>query len=334
MINIFKWLILLASSITLLQAQEIICLSNPSFEFDTIRWNQGMDVQVWNGLNENNLPPAQGKQFLSLKVKETGDVEQIGQQLSESLIAGRLYHLDLKLAQFGRWREGVDSLNFEDFSNAVGILIIGTSKEGTSDTLAFTPEIRHQVWQNYPFVIRPQIDVTQLRIQAYHLLDMRYNGHVLLDDLSCITEVGSQSELEQLTLADTSRLINYLNLLAPNLLPERYMVLREVDRINQLLPKEDLRRFPVVRSYEELNQLTQLYRYAKAPKVASVLRSIWTIYNLPDGTRTGRDIRFFNTANQQFRAALKDAQMDTALSDYLIYNFEGLKDLLIEEVIY
>ena len=197
--------------------QDTINLKNPSFE-DTPRVGiQGMPTcKGWEDCGRDLFPgeappdilptsengwgvtkaPSDGKTYLAMVVRATDTWESLTQHVVGFLKAGMCYSFSAKLAisnvYESRTKASYQSGQKESFVHPVIFEIWGgLSACDRMELLAESPPVENFDWQLFEFVLSPKRNYTYFTIKVYYTNDRpdKYNGHMLIDDLSPIVEI-------------------------------------------------------------------------------------------------------------------------------------------------
>lgn len=194
--------ILLFFSLTL-QGQKSINLKNPSFE-DKIKccdppigWyncgpSEESPTDVQPGMFQVTLPASDGSTYLGMVVRDNNTVEAVGQRLSEPLVAGKRYRLNVALARSEIYLSYSRITGKEaNFATPVLLRVWGSSrgKCDKDEMLYQTPLITTTHWKDYELILEPQkANCTYLILEASYSTQtpeaLSYNGNLLLDNLS------------------------------------------------------------------------------------------------------------------------------------------------------
>lgn len=149
------------------------------------------------GTWEVTMDPKDGRSYLGLVTRYNDTYEAISQKLNKSFKKGRCYSFQSYLARSDHYkshtRRSYESNQMEDFILPVRLRIWGGSRSWPKkEILAQSGPIESNEWKMYEFKLEPSRNHSYFTIEAYYLNDMEepYNGHVLVDNLSPITEVN------------------------------------------------------------------------------------------------------------------------------------------------
>lgn len=199
-------------------SQDTIYLSNPSFEDEPRKGGEfSKPIKGWKdcGLskfpNESpvdihpvrgyawgvNMDPFDGATYLGLVVRYNDTYESVSQELSSPLKSGKCYSFSAVLAQNEIYNSATrrSQSQPENFSNPAIFIIWGAGQNCSKlELLGQTTPVDHSEWAYYDFIIKPTKDYTYITLEAYYTpsASQRYNGHILVDALSPIIEIGCE----------------------------------------------------------------------------------------------------------------------------------------------
>lgn len=202
-----------------LNGQDTIPLKNPSFEDIPHRGTPlGPSIKMWHDCGLDLFPaetppdihpvaknawgvsmqPQNGSSYLGLVVRANGTWEAVSQRLFTPLRAEACYSLTAMMALSDSFqsptiasiKNGINEV--ESFSHPVKIVIWGGQDDCEKlEILAESSGVANYDWQLYEMILSPKSHCTNITIEAFYLRrnQDRYNGHVLIDNLSPIIEV-------------------------------------------------------------------------------------------------------------------------------------------------
>jgi hypothetical protein len=204
--------------ITTLYSQDTIYLVNPSFE-DVARkgGEYSAPIRGWHdcGLSafpgetppdihsgftpfwDVNLLPFEGSTYLGLVVRYNGTYESLSQALQVSLKANTCYFFSAALARSEQYLSATSRTpgKLENFTYPVVLNIWGGNQFcSRAELLATTTPVDHSDWSYYDFIFRPKENVKYITIEAFYNTPIpeAYNGHIMVDALSPITEISCE----------------------------------------------------------------------------------------------------------------------------------------------
>jgi hypothetical protein len=220
--------LLLAQTFFTLDSTKHIAFNNPSFESEKgasrlpKSWdacNNANDLlpDIQPGINGVRLPPFQGKTYLSLAADNKGFTGEFKHNLPVTLKAGNCYRFSLYLAKSGKYNNlSPSSSEIISFSKPLKLEIYGLRNDScnlTDETwLVETKAVHHDNWKKYIFNMQITHDCKTLVFKANYADSKPYNGNILIDNLSVI----SQMECEDYIIGNpngkfkTVLLIDYL----------------------------------------------------------------------------------------------------------------------------
>ncbi len=202
-----------------LQGQDTIPLKNPSFEDIPHRGSAGdLPIKMWDDCGFNTFPgesppdihpvpdgawgvgmqPQDGSSYLGLVARANGTYESVGQRLFTPLRAGTCYVLTAMMALSDTYQSPtIESIKngmnqVESFANPVKIVIWGGRDDCEKlEIVAESSEVANYNWQSYELILSPNNYFTNITIEAFYSRrnQERYNGHVMIDNLSPIIQV-------------------------------------------------------------------------------------------------------------------------------------------------
>ena len=202
----FRYLVLLflLNSITL-SAQNLIDtikLDNPSFEGNPM---QSMPPPSWLNTKVIDLSPPDtqpgfwevtkeakdGKTYLGLVVRDTGETEMVGQKLKKVMSNKYCYRFSIYLSKSEVYKGILESNGIYkgDNTTPAKLRIWGGSNLGSKDELlGETDLITNSRWLPYNFEFNPKMNHTYIMLEAYYKTPFvfKYNGHILIDKASDI----------------------------------------------------------------------------------------------------------------------------------------------------
>lgn len=193
-----------------MHAQEVITLTNPSFE-DTPA--AGSPPAGWYDCGEKRFPlesppdvqpsgdwdvtkPAQhGRSYLGMVVRENDTWESVSQKLNGSLKKGKKYSFSIYLCTSDIYKSAT-SRNRNTRVNYVTPAVLrifgGQSYcDHGAILLAESKIVRNNDWQIYNFTFKPNRDISYITLEAYYETPVLfpYNGNILVDNASPIREI-------------------------------------------------------------------------------------------------------------------------------------------------
>ena len=205
-----------------IRAQEVISLSNPSFEDTPHIGNSSTSIKQWHDCGQKgetppdiqpNIDPFKepffgvttkaydGKTYLGMVTRDNETFEGIGQKLEKPLLAGRTYAFNLFLARSATYislgRTGSSKNKPAEYTNPITIRIFGGNDYcEQSQLLATTEPVTNSEWKDYSLVFTPNKEYNYILIQAFYKTPtlFPYNGNILVDHLSDIVEVVNENK--------------------------------------------------------------------------------------------------------------------------------------------
>lgn len=196
-------------------SQQVIELKNPSFEDKPRKGSyDSRPIKGWTNCGVIYYPiesppdihpvsvpawgvtmkPWEGATYLGLVARATGARESVSQKLSTPLQAEKCYTVSVYLALSKEYKSAtMFSMEvLQDFSNPVELLVWGGNLICEhSQLLSATNAVGHYDWKKYTFEFTPDMDFKYVTLEAFFKegFTEQYNGHVLVDGFSPITEM-------------------------------------------------------------------------------------------------------------------------------------------------
>jgi len=142
--------------------------------------------------------PAHGRTYMGMVTRDNDTWEQIGQNLTKPLIAGKCYSFSVALARsetyFSQSRVTDKAANYV---KPIKLKIYGGDDRcHKNELLSETSLIKNSKWLRYSFTISPEEDYHGITLEAFYSTPTLYpyNGNILVDDLSPIIEILCDSD--------------------------------------------------------------------------------------------------------------------------------------------
>lgn len=200
--------LLCAYSLQWVGAQEVITLTNPSFEDrpganrPPMGWKDcgyqfpgetPPDVQP-SGSWEVYKPASDGDTYLGMVVRENDTWESVSQPLSGTLKKGKSYSFDISLCTSEVYLSATkaNQSTKSNYTTPAKLRIWGGNSYCSKEVLlAESPLITNNQWKKYSFVFKPGKNVTYIVLEAFYKTPtlVPYNGNILVDNASPITEI-------------------------------------------------------------------------------------------------------------------------------------------------
>jgi len=178
-----------------------IALRNPSFEADKARccttpsgWyncgsSQDSPPDIQPGSWGIDLPARDGKNYISLVVRDNGTTEAIGQKLTKPLEKDSVYLLSLSGARAPEATSPTQkSDDNQSFATPARLKVWGGNGACDKDQLlAETALIMNTDWSQIELILQPKLNITHIFLEADYKkssIVFMYNGNVLIDNLS------------------------------------------------------------------------------------------------------------------------------------------------------
>lgn len=210
-------------SLTLCSQDQVIHLTNPSFEGIPAAGNKYFFLQGWRDcapyyfqgetppdihqfgykLFDVNVVAQDGNTFVGMVTRENRETwEMISQKLESMMFADKCYEFSIHLAKADLYISGVDpsdTINpiIKNFNKAVKLRIWGSSSPcKKTQLLAESELVNHSDWKKYTFRFKPKRNYTYILFEVFYKTPVLvpYNGNLLLDNASDIVEIPCPSD--------------------------------------------------------------------------------------------------------------------------------------------
>ncbi|GEM_PF-4558289 len=215
-----RWLVYMLCLGPIATAQQIIPLDNPSLEdfprlnttpvgwYDcrTAAYTAPSVLPLPGALIRVRLMPAHGQSYVGLPLRKDGSAAAISQQLTQPLLPGQCYQINMSLARSPKYNLILPN-NYTPINHAdpvVLTLLGGRDSCGRDQLLGETSVIPQPHWRRFRIYFSPRDTVTHLTLQPWYLPHRKknYGGHVLVDHLGPIVPVDCHTR-EPLAAKDT-----------------------------------------------------------------------------------------------------------------------------------
>ncbi len=211
-------LLTLLTVISLYGQSEEININNPSFEDIPHRGGGAFDIGIkgWydcGGISfKSETPPdihpinawqvtkqpADGRTYLGMVVRDNDTWESLSQRLRIPIEDGKCYSFNIELARSAYYVSGSKVSNqLENYTQPAVLRVWGgTSVCGKQELLGESVTVSNDEWRTYEFEFRPSRSVNYFTLEAFYKVPtlFPYNGHLLLDNASLITEIPCDEE--------------------------------------------------------------------------------------------------------------------------------------------
>jgi hypothetical protein len=184
----------------------LIYWNNPSFEEDmgshsTIpnRWAICRTRQSPPDIHSNHqkyfdvkVNASEGRNFVGMVVRDDNTFEHIAQRLNGSLEKDTIYEFDIDLSLSSRFISlSKTTMNPENFNNPTVLRIWGSNDICSQEAqlLFETTTIDNHEWERYAIQFVPNDEYEFIILEAYYDGKNRYNGNLMIDNLSPIRKV-------------------------------------------------------------------------------------------------------------------------------------------------
>lgn len=199
---------ILAQNFFKIDSAQIIEFKNPSFDGvkgasklpnNWVACGTGIELlpDIQPGSFGVRLPPFQGKTYISLVANDNGTTESFRQDLPVVLKAGNCYRFSLYLAKSEKYiNENASKSEIISFKKPLKLEIYGLKNDScnlTDETwLVETKAVHHDNWKKYIFNVQLRNDCKTLVFKANYADSKPYNGNILIDNLSVISQIGCE----------------------------------------------------------------------------------------------------------------------------------------------
>ncbi len=137
----------------------------------------------------NTTPPADGKSYLGMVVREDESWESVAQRLGEPMAVGQCYSLSIQLCRSDTYLSATKkSRNREkSFTTPIVLRVWGGSGYcNQRQLLSESIPINHSDWKTYEFNFEAIFPNRYITVEAFYKTPtlLPYNGHLLIDNLS------------------------------------------------------------------------------------------------------------------------------------------------------
>lgn len=151
-------------------------------------------INAW----EVTMPSSDGNTYLGMVVRDNDSWESISQRLKEPLEEGKCYRFSIDLARSSYYISASRiTRQIENYTEPAVLRIWGgTGVCGRHELLAESSKISNTQWQRYTFEFEPGRDMNYFTLEAFYEVPVLipYNGHILVDNASTITQIPCDGE--------------------------------------------------------------------------------------------------------------------------------------------
>jgi outer membrane protein OmpA-like peptidoglycan-associated protein len=210
--NTILILYLLCATLVCAQDLDTIRIINGSFEDNPRNGAETMlDIKGWydcgrlrfpnesppdihpGGYWKNMVPSLDGKTYLGMVVRDNDSYEGVSQRLSTPIKAGSCYEFSVSLAKSPQYISRSKLSQKEENYTRPAVLRVwgGTGYCNERELLAESPPVDNESWQTYKFSFKAKTELRYILVEAYYKTPviLPYNGHILLDKVTNISEV-------------------------------------------------------------------------------------------------------------------------------------------------
>lgn len=193
-------------------AQATIHLNNPSFEDNPRAGTYKQIINGWQDCGfemfpgesppdihpvpssawEVNMRSYDGDTYLGLVVRYNSTYESVSQKLESSLKKDSCYSFSMWLARSEVYESLTRRSMVENFITPAVLRIWGGNEFcDRVALLSISQPVDNSIWKQNDFEFKSPMDFTYITLEAYYSPGKEaYNGHVMVDNLSPIVEVG------------------------------------------------------------------------------------------------------------------------------------------------
>jgi len=150
-----------------------------------------------------DLKAEHGNTYLGMVTRPNNSWEYVSQKLKSRFQIGACYSLSMYVARSEKYNsyirvaEDSNEMLVVDFTNPIIVRIWGGScEDAKEELLAQSEPISNVDWKRIDFQLFPLLDYKYITIEAYYRngFDQPYAGHVMIDNLSDITEISCTNQ--------------------------------------------------------------------------------------------------------------------------------------------
>jgi hypothetical protein len=348
--KLFSFLSLFLLS-TLLPAQHIVKLENPSFE-DYPR--QGSAPEGWGSCDfEGTTPPDihpsddypffevtksphHGYTYLGMVVRDNDTWESVAQKLSEPLKADHVYEFRIRLAKSERYvSTSLKTGNTANYTTPAVLRVwAGYSYCEPVEMLAETAPVDHAEWLEYRITFQPKAPYTHLMLEAYFdiLVEYPYNGHLLLDYGSNL--VGFPNDIPNLEDMDIEQLDAYIQENGAKLrqlaeergqtLPVEALLVYQLAKFEKDLGTSGVQSYIANTNFSEVTKTIRMLGGIGFTDPLHLLQEAVRIYRSPSDERTPEELAFWEEIDGHYADALQREPLTEKRKAYLEDNRENI----------
>jgi outer membrane protein OmpA-like peptidoglycan-associated protein len=141
----------------------------------------------------------EGFSYVGMVIRDNDTWERVSQKLSQPLEAGKCYEISLFLCSSPTYiSQSRVTQQFVNYNKPCVLRIRGSRYDcDPGEIMAETKTIDHNFWKLYQFKLRPKNDVPFIMFEAFYKTPtlFSYNGNILIDNVSQITEIPCSDEI-------------------------------------------------------------------------------------------------------------------------------------------
>jgi len=333
--KLIKLLLLIAINFSFAYSQDVIELTNPSFE-DWARcckppsgWFSCGDSKlntpdVQPGAFYVVLPAMEGKTYLGMVTRNVDSWESIFQDLSSPMQKDTTYVFSIYLAK-SETLVSQDRLTKKDvnYNTPTLLRIWGENSEcENGELLVSSPLIDHDYWKKYDFVFTPSENWNILRLEAYYETDNKpYNGNLLLDNCSGIVKINVKDLYDEHTKEEDffNMILTYSKSKSASqsdFANSKINTIQQVWKFNIDANKKGIRQYVFNHSPNEIEAISKYLKEVDAIETATVLDSISQIYHKDQNDLKEAEITYFKNSESLF---VETTEIDNIKGLLLLY---------------
>jgi len=152
-------------------------------------------IDAW----EVTMGPSEGDTYLGMVVRDNDSWESVAQRLELPVEDGKCYAFNIDLARSAYYMSGSKKTKTLQNYTEPAVLRIwgGTGVCGQQELLGESVTVANNEWRTYEFKFEPNRTVNYITLEAFYKTPslFPYNGHLLVDNASLITEIPCDDDI-------------------------------------------------------------------------------------------------------------------------------------------